>query len=136
MRSFEINTAPLVLLAQQFSQLLRHDEPGRPNTLSRKVEQILSASGSSKLPNAESVARQLNMSPRTLHRRLTAEHTSFQQLKDSFRAGLARHYLGRRELSIDAIATLMGFQDNSAFYRSFRKWTGMSPGEYRRSLAA
>jgi AraC-like DNA-binding protein len=76
------------------------------------------------------------MSARTLHRRLTQEGTSFQQLKDGFRAGLARHYLSRQELSIDAIATLMGFQDNSAFYRSFRKWTGMSPGEYRRSVAA
>jgi AraC-like DNA-binding protein len=88
------------------------------------------------MPGARDVASALNMSARTLHRRLTQEGTSFQQIKDNFRTALARHYLGRPELSIDAIATLMGFQDNSAFYRSFRKWTGMSPGEYRRSLTA
>ena len=76
------------------------------------------------------------MSARTLHRRLSQEDTSFQQLKDAFRSTLARHYLGRDDLSIDAISALMGFQDNSAFYRSFRKWTGEAPGAYRRTLAS
>jgi AraC-like DNA-binding protein len=40
----------------------------------------------------------------------------------------------RDELSIDAIAAVMGFQDNSAFYRSFKKWTGISPGQFRQQL--
>ncbi len=74
------------------------------------------------------------MSARTLHRKLTAEDTSFQQLKDTFRRELAVHYMHREELSIDAIAAVMGFQDNSAFYRSFKKWTGISPGQYRLQL--
>ncbi len=123
-------------LRQTPYQLVRRDTPGVDRRLSDQVESILTRHASGAMPGAREVASALNMSARTLHRRLTQEGTSFQQLKDSFRAGLARHYLGRQELSIDAIATLMGFQDNSAFYRSFRKWTGMSPGEYRRSLAA
>ena len=42
--------------------------------------------------------------------------------------------MNRPELSIDAIAAVMGFQDNSAFYRSFKKWTGQSPGQFRTQL--
>lgn len=123
-------------LRQTPYQLVRRDTPGIDRRLSDQVERILTRYASGAMPGASEVASALNMSARTLHRRLTLEDTSFQQLKDGFRAGLARHYLARQELSIDAIATLMGFQDNSAFYRSFRKWTGMSPGEYRRSLTA
>ena len=112
--------------------LVKRARPGQVNTLSQRVEQLLTGYASQKLPTAELMAERLNMSPRTLHRKLTAEGTSFQQIKDDFRRDLAIHYMGRQELTIDAIAALMGFQDNSAFYRSFKKWTGQSPGSWRR----
>lgn len=115
--------------------LVRRDQPGKLRPLSRKIEQLLTGFSSQRLPTASEVASELNMSPRTLHRKLTAEHTSFQQLKDDFRRDLAVHYMNRQELSIDAIAAVMGFQDNSAFYRSFKKWTGTSPGQFRQQLA-
>jgi AraC-like DNA-binding protein len=126
-------------LRQAPYQLVKHEQPASVQSLTRRIEQLLSQYASQKLPNADEVARQLNMSPRTLHRKLTAEDTSFQQLKDRFRTELFRtelavHYVSRPELTIDAIATLMGFQDNSAFYRSFKKWTGVSPGQFRREL--
>jgi AraC-like DNA-binding protein len=114
--------------------LVRRREPGRDATLARRVEHLLERYASRKLPGAGAVARELNMSTRTLHRRLTAEGASFQQIKDDFRRELAVHYISRPELSIDAIAALMGFQDSSAFYRSFKKWTGVSPGRYRAQL--
>ena len=121
-------------LRQAPYQLVRRDEPGQVRTLSASIEKILSQYANVRLPNAEAVATVLHMSARTMHRRLTAEGTSFQQLKDRFRQTLAIHYIARPELSIDAIAALMGFQDNSAFYRSFKKWTGESPGQYRQQL--
>ena len=121
-------------LRQAPYQLVRRDPPGIDRRLSDQVESILTRYGTGAMPAAKEVAAALNMSARTLHRRLSVENTSFQQLKDDFRAALAKHYLARPELSIDAIAALMGFQDNSAFYRSFKSWTGKSPGEYRRSL--
>ncbi|MEP4148145.1 MAG: AraC family transcriptional regulator ligand-binding domain-containing protein [Halioglobus sp.] len=114
--------------------LVKRDPPGDLKTLSREIEQMLAAAGPGNLPTASGAASRLNMSPRTLHRRLTAEGTSFQQLKDDFRRELAVHYMHRAEFSIDAIAAVMGFQDNSAFYRSFKKWTGISPGQYRLQL--
>ena len=116
--------------------LVRRDQPGDIKTLARKIEQQLVSAGAENLPTASAIAHQLNMSPRTLHRRLTAEGTSFQQLKDDFRRDMAVHYLQRDELSIDTIAAVMGFQDNSAFYRSFKKWTGTSPGQFRQQLQA
>ncbi|WP_162846021.1 AraC family transcriptional regulator [Seongchinamella sediminis] len=114
--------------------LVRRDNPGKSRPLSRQIEQLLLASGPENLPTASDVAGQLNMSARTLHRRLTAEGTSFQQLKDDLRREIAVHYIQRDDLSIDTIAAVMGFQDNSAFYRSFKKWTGTSPGQYRQQL--
>ncbi|MEM1111106.1 MAG: AraC family transcriptional regulator [Pseudomonadota bacterium] len=113
--------------------LVKRSKPGQVNSLSQRIEGMLTSYASQRLPNAELMARQLNMSPRTLHRKLTAEGTSLQQIKDDFRRDLAIHYMGRPELTIDAIATLMGFQDSSAFYRSFKKWTGKSPGSWRRA---
>ena len=114
--------------------LVKRDHPGELKTLSRKIEQLLASGGPQQLPNASEIASVLNMSARTLHRKLTAEGTSFQQLKDNFRHELAVHYMHREELSIDAIAAVMGFPDNSAFYRAFKKWTGTSPGRYRIQL--
>ncbi|MFT4822627.1 MAG: AraC-like DNA-binding protein [Halioglobus sp.] len=113
-------------------------KPGKPNDtkpLTRRVEELLINHSISKTPSADCVAEKLNMSPRTLHRKLTIEATSFQLIKDEYRKQLAIHYIARPELTIDAIAALMGFQDNSAFYRSFKKWTGLSPGSYRSQLS-
>lgn len=121
-------------LRQAPYQLVKRERPGKLRALSQQIEKLLTNYNSQRLPTASEVASQLNMSPRTLHRKLTAEGTSFQQLKDDFRRELAVHYMNRQELSIDAIAAVMGFQDNSAFYRSFKKWTGVSPGKFRQQL--
>ena len=91
-------------------------------------------------PNAQLIEElsdaQLMAEEKDFTAKLTNEGTSYQQLKDEFRRELAVHYVGRPELTIDAIAALMGFQDNSAFYRSFKKWTGLSPGQFRTQLQA
>ena len=70
-------------------------------------------------------------SERTLHRRLAAEGTSFQRLLDDTRRELAQHYLGQRNLSLADIAYLLGFSDQSSFFRAARRWFGSSPRDYR-----
>jgi AraC-like DNA-binding protein len=80
-----------------------------------------------------SVARRLGLAPRTLQRRLAAEHgTSFQALVDDLRAHLARQWLGERALAVAEVAFALGFADQSAFHRAFVRWTGVTPGQFRR----
>lgn len=85
------------------------------------------------MPLAE-VARALHVSPRTLHRRLEDEGSSFQAIKDALRHDLAISRLAKTSQPLEGIAADLGFADASAFYRAFVKWTGMAPAHYRRRL--
>ena len=85
-------------------------------------------------PRRPKIATILGMSERTLHRRLGAEGTSFQRLLDETRRELAQHYLGQRNLSLADIAYVLGFSDQSSFFRAARRWFGSSPRDYRMRL--
>lgn len=90
------------------------------------------------LPGAvslEEVARQLNLSARTVHRRLHEEGSSLRAVKDALRRDLALSRLEKTALPIARIAADLGYADPSAFFRAFVGWTGMAPTEYRRGLA-
>ena len=82
---------------------------------------------------AQKITQSLNMSAPTLRRRLKKEGATFQQLKDECRRDASMAYLSNPELSINAVAALMGFTDPSAFHRSFKKWTQQTPGQFRAS---
>lgn len=101
-------------------------------SLSDRIKALLGHDFSRPMPGAEQIAQALNMSTRTLHRRLKQEDTSYQRIKDDCRREAAMAYMAQPELTISAVAVVMGFQDASAFHRSFKKWTGLSPGDYRR----
>jgi AraC-like DNA-binding protein len=83
-------------------------------------------------PTLERVAKRLGTTPRTLQRRLRDENTTFQDLLDSVRHELALVHVGKQAASIDEIAWLLGFSNGSAFHRAFKRWTGVTPGEFRR----
>jgi AraC-like DNA-binding protein len=83
-------------------------------------------------PTLERVAKRLGTTPRTLQRRLRDEHTTFQDLLDAVRHELALVHVGKQAASIDEIAWLLGFSNGSAFHRAFKRWTGVTPGEFRR----
>lgn len=79
----------------------------------------------------ESVANDLHLSPRTLRRRLAELGTSFQMILEQLRRGRAVELLLHSGLSVDQIATELGYLDPSNFGRAFRRWTGQSPRAYR-----
>ena len=81
--------------------------------------------------SAETVAQRLNLSCRMLRRHLADEGTSFRQLLQQVREGLARQYLQRNELTITEVAQLLGYSETAAFSRSFKQWTGISPAQFR-----
>jgi AraC-like DNA-binding protein len=82
------------------------------------------------------IAAALDLSPRTLQRKLADAGATFQQVLDAARYALAMDYLRRDGLSLVDIAFLLGFQEQSAFTHAFREWSGMNPGAWReRALA-
>ncbi len=87
-------------------------------------------------PRREAVAQALCLSERTLQRRLQEEGGSFQQLLDDTRRDLAEQYLAQPDLAPLEIAYLLGFADPSNFYRAFKRWFGVTPGEYRLAARA
>ncbi|OHC27996.1 MAG: AraC family transcriptional regulator [Pseudomonadales bacterium RIFCSPLOWO2_12_59_9] len=83
-------------------------------------------------PDLQSAAQALHTSGRSLRRHLSTLGTSYQQVLDEVRKRLALQYLTTTHLPLYEIAFLLGFSDPSNFRRAFKKWTGKSPGEYRR----
>lgn len=102
------------------------DEP-----LPRRVKNALRLLLKDGLPRKERVAEKFNMTVRTLQRHLQQADTSYQQILDELRRELAEHYLLRSELAIQDIACYLGFTESRSFHRSFKGWTGQTPGEYR-----
>ncbi len=85
-------------------------------------------------PRREDIASSLAMADRTLQRRLHEEGTSFQQLLDEARRDLAQKYLAEPRYTLAQVADLLGFVDQSNFFRAHKRWFGMSPGQYRARL--
>lgn len=85
-------------------------------------------------PRREAVAEALHLSERTLQRRLQEEGSSYQQLLDDTRRELAQQYLAAPQMTLLEIAYLLGFAEPSNFFRAFRRWFGVTPGEYRERL--
>jgi len=80
---------------------------------------------------AETAAEALQVSTRTLHRRLADESTSFQRVKDEFRRDMAVQMLTKSHTPINAISAQLGFDSTASFHRAFRGWTGDTPGAFR-----
>ena len=87
-------------------------------------------------PTLEGIADRLHMSPRTVQRRLEKEAASFGNILDSVRRAAALEYLRDRHVAISEAAYLLGFSEPSTFYRAFKRWTGSTPADYRRSQLA
>ncbi len=84
-------------------------------------------------PGMAAIATKLHMSPRSLQRRLHSEGTSFAQVLVELRRDLALRYLRDERIAISEVGFLLGFLDVAAFHRAFKRWTGNTPAQYRRS---
>lgn len=83
----------------------------------------------------DKIAEKLNMSPRTLQRRLDRQGVIYADLVDEVRAELAKTKLQASDLSLPEIGLLLGFSEQSSFNRAFKRWTGKTPREYRRQVS-
>jgi AraC-like DNA-binding protein len=78
-----------------------------------------------------SIARQLGMSERTLHRRLAEDGVSYQDLLEEVRKAAAGRYLDESTLAIGEIAYLLGYSEPAAFHRAFKRWYATTPEHFR-----
>ncbi|RQR58186.1 AraC family transcriptional regulator [Burkholderia sp. Bp9002] len=97
-----------------------------------KIRAHLKTVAAADWPNFDALAAQLDVPPATLRRRLRSEGQSFAAIKDELRSVMAQALLRDGERSVADIASELGFSEPSAFHRAFRKWTGRSPGAFRR----
>ena len=79
----------------------------------------------------QDIADSVNVSERTLRRKLTEEGTSFQEIKDKLRKNMAIYYLSQPDIPISTITNKLGFSEPAAFTRAFKQWTGQTPSLYR-----
>jgi AraC-like DNA-binding protein len=111
----------------------RHLDKRMTGRLAVRVRDLLIA----QLPNGASskmdIARILNMTERTLLRRLKDEGTTFANVVNQLREELAFQYLQRDGMTISEIAYLLGFSDEGTFSRAFKRWTGRRPSMVSRS---
>lgn len=108
-------------------ETLRYLEQLKRERISDRVQSVIVAQLASGLVSADSVAQELAISSRTLHRQLMQEGTNFKDLREKTRYQLAQTYLGNGTLSLTQIAFMLGFSDSSAFSRAFRRWSGQAP---------
>lgn len=99
-------------------------------TLACQVKILLQKSPAA---NKEEIAEQLHMSGRHLNRLLADDGTSFKLLQDTTRRQLAEKALQQPDSRMADIAEQLGFSDESAFAKAFRRWTGQSPSQFRES---
>lgn len=103
-------------------------------SISSKVKQLLGDDFSGKSPGIDKTAKLLSIPPRALRKGLEREGISFQALKDEARLEAAIRHLRDRGQSLEEIAAHIGYEEVAAFDRAFKKWSGLSPQQYREQI--
>lgn len=104
--------------------------------ISEQVVQYMRTSSPSFFPTLQQTAEALGTSSRTLQHKLKEELTTYNDLSTQVRRELAMSYLRKWEFSVGDIAYALHFSEPSAFQNAFKKWTGLTPGQYRSHLLA
>ena len=105
------------------------DESTIATTVRQLLVQMLPSGGM----DQDTIAKRLYRSTSTLQRQLSTEDTNYRHILESTRRDLAQHYLEDGEYTQAQIAFMIGFADQSNFARAFKRWTGLSPGEYQKA---
>ena len=116
----------LVMHAQRLQ-----DKYSPEGKFSERVRQTIINQSYVNAPRITDVAAVLNVSVRTLQRKLKEEHVTFQELVDEIRQHLAKQYLKQKVYPIKEVSYMLGYNEVSAFNRSFKRWTGLTPLKYR-----
>jgi AraC-like DNA-binding protein len=133
MRLSSADPALLIRLREYVEERLARDT--RPvSPLVQKIEKLVMPRLPYGLPELKDISAQLGVSVSTLKRRLSEQSTHYQGVCDSLRHRLALQYVSEPERSMVDVAFMLGFSELSTFYRAFKRWTGITPQQYRRQV--
>mgnify|MGYP001810125002 CR=1 FL=1 len=118
------------LVRAQLGALLKHPD-GRPDLVESLANRIRFSI--EEKPNQKEMAQMVNISERTLRRRLGEQETTYRALRDSTRFERARDLLMHSAMTIAQIAEAVGYADARAFRRAFKRWSGQLPARFRES---
>ena len=119
-------------ITQALCNKLLEQTPRSASSMADRVRTVLLLRPIVSTSEAE-VARSLFVSRRTLARRLEAEGTGYRQIREQFLHELTRRYLLESKQTIDSVAASLGYGDAAAFRKAFRRWSGMTPREFRQA---
>ena len=105
-------------------------------SIKERVRSAIWAELSEGPPTLRRTASVLHLPPRTLQRHLAAEGTTLRREIERIREHMAIATLRERTVPIEEVAFILGYTEASTFYRSFRRWTGKTPRQYRRGAAS
>lgn len=117
----------VALCEREFEQLTR------TRSLRERITRLLGPLLHGREPDLEEVAARLQLPVWTLRRKLAEEGTQYRAILNDTRRDLAMAYIRDTELAFGEIAYLLGFASAEAFQRAFKRWSGQTPGEFRRS---
>lgn len=120
---------PLIEQAEKYLQSIDAQD-----NLAAQLRSLLAELLAAGETNADAACRRLQLSRRTLQRRLRAEKTSFQKVLNEVRAVLAVNYLRDDRLKALEVAMLLGYSSISSFTTAFKSWYDMPPAEYRQKF--
>lgn len=120
------------LLFKLLSGYLQRVKSAARKTTAERVEDYIRGALPSGHCSIERCAEKLGMSIRTLQTNLSVSGQKFSDILESQRVELAKTYLEKEEFSLDDVAANLGYSEQSSFGRAFKRWTGMTPKQFRR----
>jgi len=122
-------------LAHDLCRRLLDQVPSASLTMTDRVKRLFLSVPTGSL-DEEAIARYMFVSKRTLARRLEREGTGYRQIRDDLLSELAAKHLRESDLTVEAVAALLGYHDTANFRRAFRRWFKVSPSAFRRGAVA
>jgi len=117
-------------MVTEVCERLLEDARSETGLASRVYRLLMQVPG--RFDDMETLAGQLDMTPRTLRRRLQQEGTSYQEILAEVRSRLAKEYLRTTRMTTEDIAEMLGFSEAANFRHAFKRWTGKAPSKFRR----
>lgn len=99
----------------------------------RELKLVLTRNLASGHASLAAAASAFNVAERTLQRRLDGHGCSFRDVLDEVREAQARYYLKESRISLEQVAFMLGYSEQSTFHNAFKRWTGMTPSRFRQN---